>query len=614
MTDKVSSDQYPPQTEAATTNIMVENSTNEMNEEEVEELNDVFNTLFSTRRPKDAGAGLSSGLKSVAKGTLAGAASLVAQPIAGAQQDGVRGFFSGLATGVASAVALPVTGICVGAVQVGRGVMNSGEAIRSSKQGMVWDQEKRVWINYILDDEYEEVEKEMAKLEGKKHDSTSDLAGGDGMPEKKVKDREYYDVLGVSTNATQSQIKKAYYKEARRVHPDKCPDDPEAAKKFQELGAAYQTLFDEKKRAEYDKNGKPEKGSAEVENEIDPHIFFNVMFGSALVEPYIGELWIATTADTVMKDAMDQQSQQMMMDVDDPADLASRATQSAQAKLRQRRREVKCAMNLRQRMDSYVTGKESLESFAAGCKDEAETIGKGAYGATFLTTMGHSMLLDAEEYLGFQSSFLGIEGHVARTKKIGRSFNNNATLFGAGIKVARAGRKAYRDAESAQVNSQKMKEKSGATNEVEEEPEMTEEDEIAQAKKAAETLEQSLPVILDLVWAINVRDISQTIKRSCKKLFSDAALEIPGRVKRAEAMRILGSNFFQVGKALGGLTPNVSDTKDIKARAEVAVMTTMAKAQGQEVSNEDTEEMINQAKAMSAEREQMEKQHVEEQK
>jgi len=44
----------------------------------------------------------------------------------------------------------------------------------------------------------------------------------------------------------------------------------------------------------------------------------------------------------------------------------------------------------------------------------------------------------------------------------------------------------------------------------------------------------------------------------------------------------------------------VKDTADIKARAEVAVMTTMAKAQGQEVSEDDTEEMIKQAKNMRA--------------
>ena len=70
-------------------------------------------------------AGLSSATKSIGKGVLAGAVSLVAQPVAGAQQNGVKGFFHGLATGVASAVALPVTGVCIGAYQVARGVGTS---------------------------------------------------------------------------------------------------------------------------------------------------------------------------------------------------------------------------------------------------------------------------------------------------------------------------------------------------------------------------------------------------------------------------------------------------------------------------------------------------------
>jgi len=380
------------------------------------QLNNVFNTLFSTRRPKDAGAGFSSGLKSVTKGTLAGAASLVAAPIAGAQQDGVRGFFSGLATGVVSAVALPVTGLCVGAVQVGRGMFNSAEAIRCHKQGMTWDHEKREWLNYMLDDEFKELEAAMSKLD-KNNGSTSNLVGSDG-PERKVKDREYYDLLKISTNATQGQIKKAYYKEARNCHPDKCPDDPEAAAKFQNLGTAYQTLFDEQKRAAYDKNGKPETNSAETENEIDAHVFFNVMFGSALVEPYIGELWIATTADTVMKDAVQEQQKKFLLEAKEEAgEWAARSLASEQASLRQKMREVKCAINIRKRVEPYVNGTESVEAFTEGCKKEADNIGNGAYGATFLTTMGQAMLFEAEEYIGFQQSFLGIDGHVARTKK-----------------------------------------------------------------------------------------------------------------------------------------------------------------------------------------------------
>ena len=127
----------------------------------------VFDSLFSTRRPKDGWAGLSSGLKSVAKGTAAGMAALIASPLVGAQQDGAKGFAKGLAAGVASAVALPVTGVCVGAYQLSRGLANSAEAIRKSHMGMVWDDIEREWVFYELDKEYEEI----LKQEGMPYDN-----------------------------------------------------------------------------------------------------------------------------------------------------------------------------------------------------------------------------------------------------------------------------------------------------------------------------------------------------------------------------------------------------------------------------------------------------------
>lgn len=64
--------------------------------------------------------------------------------------------------------------------------------------------------------------------------------------------RTLYQILGVEENATQAQIKKAYLKKSRAVHPDKNPDDPDATAKFQAVSDAYQRLSDEAQRQIYD--------------------------------------------------------------------------------------------------------------------------------------------------------------------------------------------------------------------------------------------------------------------------------------------------------------------------------------------------------------------------
>ncbi|WP_196893626.1 DnaJ C-terminal domain-containing protein [Aureivirga marina] len=67
---------------------------------------------------------------------------------------------------------------------------------------------------------------------------------------------DYYKVLGVDKNATQKDIKKAYRKLARKLHPDLNSDDAEAQKKFQQLNEANEVLGDPEKRKKYDKYGK----------------------------------------------------------------------------------------------------------------------------------------------------------------------------------------------------------------------------------------------------------------------------------------------------------------------------------------------------------------------
>lgn len=75
--------------------------------------------------------------------------------------------------------------------------------------------------------------------------------GGVKVAEK----RDYYEILDLSRDADESEIKKAYRKKARKLHPDVNKDDPNAEEKFKELSEAYEILSDPNKRARYDQYG-----------------------------------------------------------------------------------------------------------------------------------------------------------------------------------------------------------------------------------------------------------------------------------------------------------------------------------------------------------------------
>jgi molecular chaperone DnaJ len=78
--------------------------------------------------------------------------------------------------------------------------------------------------------------------------------------------RDYYEVLGVSREATKDEIKKAYRKQALKYHPDKNPGDKKSEENFKEAAEAYEVLSNDEKKARYDRYGHAGLGGASSGN------------------------------------------------------------------------------------------------------------------------------------------------------------------------------------------------------------------------------------------------------------------------------------------------------------------------------------------------------------
>lgn len=318
------------------------------------------------------------------------------------------------------------------------GLIRTPRAAYSLALGKEWDKDAEEWIDYDMSVESDTLlavneeafvehvntKKSAREIYSPKHCSqVSTAADGDAprvVKKKNVQDRAFYDILGVEPEATAAEIKKAYYIEARKNHPDRNPDNAEAKANFQKISQAYEVLGDETLRLTYDTRGK---SAVEGNTGMEAGTMYTMIFGSENFETIIGELQIATQIK-----------------------LVTEATKPIEVlRFRQRLRELKLAIILSTKLDGFTAGDEQV--FREKAQSEAKELSESALGGTLVGLIGSIYVERACAQLSTLSKYYMYTG-----KTLG-GFSSTLSYISWGFSTAWAGlelRSIQRDAKRRQ--------------------------------------------------------------------------------------------------------------------------------------------------------------------
>ncbi|KAG0665120.1 DnaJ-like protein 1 [Maudiozyma exigua] len=398
-----------------------------------------------------------------------------------------------------------------------------------------------------------------------------------------VVDSTYYDLLGVSATATAVEIKKAYRKKSIQEHPDKNPDDPTATERFQAISEAYQVLSDDALRSKYDKFGKKEavpQGGFE-----DAAEQFSVIFGGEAFASYIGELQLLKnlqkTEELTAEDELDKQREKEeeeaknknssstteTSETNGETKTAATATEGStsgttlatsdgtkaevststeekpkkktklelyeeeQAKEKEKMVEA-LSKTLTERLSiltESVYDDACKQSFQKKFEEEANLLKMESFGLDILHTIGDIYCEQARIFLGSQN-FFGFGGMYHSMKAKGGLVMDTLRTVSAALDAQNT-MKELEKMKEANENDTPLLDKNG-NEQIKPTPEqMAEQEQLLMGK------------VLSAAWHGSKFEIMSTLKSVVSKVLEDEAVPLQTRVRRAEALKILGKVF-----------------------------------------------------------------------
>jgi len=318
-------------------------------------------------------------------------------------------------------------------------------------------------------------------------------------PTGPAKKQDYYEALGVPRTATTSEITKAYYRLAKKYHPDKNPDDPNAEERFKFVNEAYQVLTDPEKRERYDKFGHDEG------QHIDPTELFRAMFGAGKFQDIFG--------DVALADILSMGGEQAGGPPGPGAGISEDGTLSPEKEAelleKKNKRKDKLVSALLPKIEPFVSGgKAGQEEFKRVATAEAEELASVPGGDELLLLVGYVYVQEAKQHLG------GLTGYISEWKESYHHIKEAISIIKSAVRM--------------QTAQQMLAEKGG---------------------EDVQLMEFMMTESLKTVWKLGRMDIDDILRLTLSAVLKPAEVIDKKILKqRCEAIKVLGNIYQKVAK------------------------------------------------------------------